>query len=180
MIITTKNNKQVLLRKLTSGDYDQLIEYFGQLGSDTRKRFGPHQFDKQSIIDLFRNPDENIGFIAVNQEDEKIIAYSILRRGFLEHDKFRLESFGLHPDHQTDCTFAPSVADEWQSYGIGNCMLQYILSDLKLTEIKRVILWGGVQSDNSKAVNFYLKNGFGQLGEFEYRGWNFDMVLEIR
>ena len=36
-------------------------------------------------------------------------------------------------------------------------MFLFILDDLKANGIKRVILWGGVQADNDKAVNFYLK-----------------------
>jgi ribosomal protein S18 acetylase RimI-like enzyme len=179
MLITTKNNKQVLLRRLTFGDFDQLIEYFRGLGTDTLKRFGPHQFDKQTIMDLYNNEEKNISFIAVNQFNQNIIAYAILRKGYLEHDRVRLESYGIQVNKYSDCTFAPSVADEWQSMGIGNSLLQYILSELKLTEIKRVILWGGVQCDNSKAVNFYQKNGFKTLGEFEYNGRNYDMILDI-
>ena len=43
---------------------------------------------------------------------------------------------------------------------------------------RRTGLWGGVQCNNEKAVNFYLKHGFRILGQFEYNGWNYDMVLD--
>lgn len=179
MIIQAKNNRQVLVRKLTTDDIDKLSEYLQHLSPDTVKRFGPHGFDKQSVSALYQNPDEYSGYIAQDLETSAIIAYSIIKTGFLEHDRYRLQSYGLTLNHKTDCTFAPSVADDWQSQGVGNGLFQFILSDLKNRGIKRIILWGGVQSDNLKAVTYYLKNGFIKLGQFEYNGSNDDMIFEI-
>jgi len=107
------------------------------------------------------------------------VAFSIIKRGYLEHDGYRLQSYGFVPDAITDCTFAPSVADHWQSLGVGNSLFHFLLADLKASGIKRIILWGGVQSDNQKAVNYYLKNGFIKLGQFEHNGLNDDMILEV-
>ncbi len=143
-------------------------------------RFGPHPFDIQSIINFYKHDSRNSGYIAVDAVTQKIIAYSILKYGFLEHDSFRLQSYGLALSHLTDCTFAPSVADEWQSQGIGNSLFQYVMHELQSNDIKRIILWGGVQSDNLKAVNFYKKHGFRILGKFEYNGPNYDMLMDIR
>jgi len=94
-------------------------------------------------------------------------------------DRERYLSYGMELKHQSDCEFAPSVADAWQSCGIGNAMFQFILEELKKTDIQRIVLWGGVQADNEKAVNYYLKHGFKQIGQFTHNGENFDMVLEI-
>lgn len=180
MIIHTKNNRQILLRKLTPEDIDMLTEYLLKLGPDTIRRFGPHNFDKQSVSALIQDPRIYTAYIALDITISEIIAYAIIKRGFLEHDSFRLQSYGLTLDNNTDSTFAPSVADEWQSQGVGHSLFQFILSDLKAKGIKRIILWGGVQSDNDKAVNYYIKNGFRNLGEFEYNGLNYDMILEIQ
>lgn len=179
MIIHSKNNKQVLLKRLNPVDFDKLLEYLHALGPDTLRRFGPHPFEKQSIIDLFENSGNHLGYIALNTESSEIIAYSIVKIGYLEHDSFRLQSYGLTLSHKTDCTFAPSVSDQWQSLGIGNCLFNFILSDLNPRGIKRIILWGGVQCDNFKAVDYYLKNGFRTIGQFEYNGPNYDMIYKI-
>ena len=179
MIAQTKNNRKILLRRLISADFDKLSDYLHQLSPETLRRFGPHGFDKEAIRDLFENTHTHIGCIGLESETSEIIAYSILKIGYLEHDSFRLQSYGLALDMETDCTFAPSVADAWQSLGVGNCMFQFVLSELKALRVKRIILWGGVQADNDKAVNYYLQNGFRILGEFEYNGRNFDMISEI-
>ena len=179
MIVQTKNGKSVLLRKLTFDDIDKLSYYLQKLGPDTIKRFGPHGFDKQSISELYQNPDHYTGYIAEDIETAEIIGYSIIKTGYLEHDGYRLQSYGLTPDEKTDCTFAPSVADQWQSQGVGNSLFHFMLSDLKAKGFRRIILWGGVQSNNQKAENYYLKNGFKKLGQFEHNGLNDDMILEI-
>jgi len=179
MIIKAKNNRQVIFQRLNVDDYDELVDYFHRFSPETVKRFGPHRFDKQSIIEVYDHSTDYKGYIAKDYEKSEIIAYSIIKTGYLEHDNSRLQSYGLLPDKTTDCIFAPSVADDWQSLGVGNSLFNFILSDLKADGIKRIILWGGVQSDNVKAINYYIKNGFRIVGEFQYNGPNYDMILEL-
>jgi len=178
VIVQAKNNRKIFLRRFKIDDIDQLFQYLQHLSSETRKRFGPHHFDKQSIIDFYKNADEYLSYVAQDIDTSELIAYSIIRIGYLEHDHFRLQSYGLSLDNKTDCTFAPSVADEWQSCGVGDHLFSFICTELKGYGIQRIILWGGVQCDNRKAVNFYHKNGFRTLGHFEYSGQNMDMILE--
>ena len=140
MQIEAKNNRQVSLRRLGSNDLDILFDYLQNLSSETKKRFGPHQFDKQSIIDFY-DLDSNLGYVAQTADTKEIIAYAIIKLGYLEHDSIRLSSYGMTLDNKTDCTFAPSVADSWQSCGIGNHLFHFILSDLKAKEIERIILF---------------------------------------
>lgn len=179
MLITTKDNRQVYLRKLQPTDFDKLFIYLQHLSEGTKRRFGPHLFDRRSIIDFYSTAEFYSGYIAIDIESTEIIAYAIIKIGYLEHDASRLQSYGITLNHSTDCTFAPSVADAWQSCGVGNSLFQFILSDLRAAEVKRIILWGGVQMDNEKAVNYYKKNGFKILGEFYYNGGNYDMVLDV-
>ncbi len=172
-------NKEIHFRRLRTNDYDSLFEYLQNLSTETTSRFGPHLFDKQSIIDTYEKSDDHIGFVAVDPETDGIIAYSIIKTGCLNHDSSRLMSYGLELNNKTDCTFAPSVADLWQNCGIGKALFNLILSEIIAKGISRIILWGGVQSDNKRAIEFYLRNGFRVLGEFEYNGLNLDMIYEI-
>ncbi len=178
MTNTTKDNKQVILRKLEQQDYEKLCTYFDHLSENTKRRFGPHAFDLQSVIDYY-DTDKKIGYIAVDVLNQSIVAYFIIKKGYLEHDRNRYESYEITLDKNTDCTFAPSVADAWQSCGLGNILFHFVLDDIKEYHIKRVILWAGVQAENEKALNFYLKNNFQILGEFEYHGNNIDMLLQL-
>lgn len=168
----------VSFRRLEAGDLDPLLSYLASLSDLTRSRFGPHGYDRQAVIDFYQG-DDKFGYLAVSNTDGAIIGYSILKQGFLEHDQPRLSSYGLTLHYETDATFAPSLADDWQSKGIGKSFLQYILEHLPSPRINRIILWGGVQAGNERAVAYYLKNQFRVLGEFEYHGRNFDMIREL-
>ena len=166
-------------RQLTVTDFENLLQYLQELSPASKKRFGPHTFDLHTLRKMYENADDHIGYIAVEENTEKIIAYAILKKGYMEHDSQRLNSHGIQPDHQTDCTYAPSVADQWQGRGIGTGLFKYILSDIEKMPFRRIILWGGVQADNERAVRYYQYNGFTILGEFPYNGKNFDMIYNL-
>jgi ribosomal protein S18 acetylase RimI-like enzyme len=179
MKIETKDNRQVYLRRLSSNDLDDLLYYLDNLSLEIKKRFGPHQFDRQSVIDFYDYSDIHWGYVVQTIDTNKIIAYCIIKLGYLESDYNRFLSYGIKLDSKIDCEFAPSVADKWQGCGIGNKLFYFILEDLKKTGVKRIVLWGGVQADNEKAVHYYRKHNFKLLGQFSHNGENFDMLLEI-
>lgn len=77
-------------------------------------------------------------------------------------------------------TFAPSVADAWQSTGLGSLMYNAIESELKEKGISKIVLWGGVQADNLKAVNYYKKLKYQFIDAFWHDGKNnYDMVKDL-
>lgn len=172
-------NADVLHRRLIAADLDSLHEYLEGLSAETKSRFGPHSFDKETLDELFSHPGKYSGYVAVETGYLKIIAYSVIKKGFLEHDRPRLESYGLRLNPLSDATFAPSVSDKWQSLGVGTQLFNFMIPCLEAEGVKRIILWGGVQCENLKAVNYYRKLGFNILGQFEYYGQNFDMMKEV-
>ncbi|MBL7709059.1 MAG: hypothetical protein JNJ86_08295, partial [Chitinophagaceae bacterium] len=108
------NNKQILFRTLAIADQAALISYLQELSTETKKRFAPHPYDKGAVSYFFQTNPYNTGYIAEDTRDGSIVAYAVIRLGYLEHDGNRLYSFGFAPDHFTDVTYAPSVADHWQ------------------------------------------------------------------
>lgn len=171
-------NDNILFRKLVAADIDGLLHYLYHLSNETKSRFGPHAFDKDSVTNFY-NAEDVKGYVAENKTGNTIIAYAIIKKGILSHDSNRLRGYNYPAIEKGCCTYAPSVADEWQGKGIGKLMFRYILEDCKNNGIEKIILWGGVQCTNERAVNFYTKAGFVTLGIFEYNGFNQDMLLEI-
>ena len=169
---------QVKFGYFQSSDLTLLLDYLQQLSPATRKRFGPHPFDEAAIVRFYSNPFEVWGFLAKSAETGAIVAYAPVKRGYLEHDRPRLEAYGLNLNQHTDCTFAPSLADDWQGQGLGGQLFNFIQTELQARGIRRVILWGGVQASNAAALRFYEKMGFRVLGGFDYEGGNWDMVKE--
>ena len=169
----------IVLRRLGREDIGPLSIYLSSLSQQSRMRFGPHGFDEASLHAIFSEGSPHMGYGAFEDNGSRMIAYAIVRRGFLAHDAPRLESYGLKPEPYSDATFAPSVADDWQGRGLGPRMFAFMREDLRTMGIQRIILWGGVQQTNERAVRYYQRLGFRTIGTFEYHGPNLDMVLEI-
>ncbi|MBA4854051.1 GNAT family N-acetyltransferase [Emticicia sp. BO119] len=166
--------------KLKEQDFEKLYKYLNKLSATTSSKFAAHDFSLVNIQQFYLPENKNTGFTIENIAANEIVAYAIIKKGHIPKDKLRLENYGVLLYPETDCTFAPSVADDWQSKGLGNLLFTYIKEELQNEDTKRMILWGGVQALNEKAINFYLKHGFKKSGEFENKGvYNFDMLLDL-
>jgi len=152
----------------------QLLEYLNGLSNTTKKRFGPHSFEMNAINNLAINPGFRL-YTAFCKR--KIIAYAIIKIGWLDYEKPRLMKYGIVENYH-DITLAPSVSDEYQNKGIGTQLLQFILDDIdSLMPPGNIYLWGGVLKNNKRAVHFYQKMGFTILGEFKSTSTYLDMHL---
>ncbi len=183
MLLTLKNNSSVDIRLLKQPDEELLFAYFENLSVKTKSRFGPHPFDKNTVHLMCRFLSTDIlRYIALEPAANKIIAYMLIRKGMLESDKKRFRENNLFIDEATACSFAPSVADDWQGSGLGNKMFGLIENDLiEKTIYKTIVLWGGVQASNQNTVRFYLKNGFVRKGNFMHNNMdNLDMLKELQ
>jgi diamine N-acetyltransferase len=182
VLVTLKNNTSVDIRLLKPADEELLFTYFENLSVETKLKFGPHPFDKNTVrlMCRFLSPDI-LRYIAVDIVTGNIIAYMLIRKGLIEADKQRLRENNTAIDEATACSFAPSVADDWQGSGLGSKMYSSIENDLKEnTTYKIIVLWGGVQAPNLNAVHFYIKNGFVRKGNFLHNNMdNQDMLKEL-
>lgn len=178
--ITLLRDDSISIRLLFGEDHEKLLHYLQSLSTETKSRFGPHAFDRQAISALFADSDElHQAYIAIEKSTTDIVAYALLRKGWLPHDKARLSAYGLAEDPDHDCTFAPSVADAWQGKGLGSAVFAFVLNEIRSAGIRRMVLWGGVQATNQRATGFYRRHGFRELGRFEHHGENCDMCLEL-
>jgi GNAT superfamily N-acetyltransferase len=177
-----RNGKTIEVRLLEQNDKEKLFEYFDQLFSkESKSRFGPHAFDKETVNAICDNLDEpTTRYVALDGEGN-IVAYMLVTRGMIAWDRDRYLKRGQSYDYNDTATFAPSVADEWQSSGVGSLMNNIIEDDLRRRGIKHIILWGGVQATNEKAVNFYNKLGYQFIASFWHDGKdNYDMMKPLR
>ncbi len=179
--ITLKNNKTVLVRGLDAGDEEFLYNYLQLLSPESRSRFGPHPFDWTTIQAIFNQPDERIKrYIAVSNPENAVIAYMLIQQGMIEADQLRYAQRNQFFDLVKTVTFAPSVADAWQSTGLGTAMSACIEKELLDRGINKIILWGGVQASNLKAINFYKKRGYQFIASFWHdEKDNYDMINEL-
>lgn len=178
MLALTKQPKQVQIRLLNNSDFDRLIHYLQSLRAETLQRFQPHSFQPQDVLSFYQQQGTE-ACVAIDTATDELVGYAVLKKGLLEHDLPRLQQYQYPLQYDTAYTFAPSVKDDWQSTGVGQLMMDFIRAEMQSRNIHQLVLWGGVQSGNEKAVRFYRKNGFRLLGSFEYNGPNDDMLLEL-
>ena len=160
MATTLINGNPITLQLITPSDYSTLSHFLESLSDDSKRRFGPHGFDTLSITEFYAQ-HTIYGFVAKELTSNNIIGY------------------GLTMSQQTDATLAPAVADGYHGSGVGYELLNFAIAHLRTEKIERIFLWGGVQADNQRAIRFYERNGFKKLSEFEYHGYNYDMVLNL-
>jgi GNAT superfamily N-acetyltransferase len=165
------------IKLLHSHDTGALLTYLHALSPATRQRFAPHPFEEAAIWEFYHWQHQHLGY--TGWVGNEIVAYFIVKRSYLPHDKERLEGYGIALHPLDDFTMAPSVADAWQGKGVAGLMMQHVLTDIRNRSAKRLLLWGGVQCDNTAAIKFYKKHGFLSLGTFEYQGCNLDMMLSL-
>jgi ribosomal protein S18 acetylase RimI-like enzyme len=176
-----RNGKTVEVRQLMADDDQKLFEYFDKhFSAESKSRFGPHPFDKMTIDSICQNINDEIKRYVAIDDERNIVAYMLIKQGMIEWDKKRYSERNKFYDNNSSVTFAPSVADAWQSSGLGNLMNSVIEADLMKQGIRFIILWGGVQATNEKAVSFYKKLGYRYIASFWHDGKdNYDMMKEL-
>lgn len=181
MTVSLKNGKEAKIRLLNPDDSESLYNYVQLLSADSRSRFGPHLFDRQTIISICEQPANDMQrFVAVDDTSDLIVAYMLIKHGMIEADQQRYAKRNQIFDHSSTVTFAPSVADAWQSTGLGTAMNAQIEEVLRRGGVRHMVLWGGVQATNTKAVNFYKKNGYQFIASFRNdEKDNYDMIKEL-
>lgn len=181
MLVQLKDHKQLNIRLLEATDSEKLFQYFDGLSPETKSRFGPHPFDRATVDDICHHlPGHTLRYIAINESAGKIVAYMLVKPGLIEWDAQRYAIRHQFFDDATTVTYAPSVADEWQSSGLGSAMYDFIEQELKRKGVKKIILWGGVQAGNQKALHFYSKYGYRYIAPFRHDGKdNYDMLKEL-
>ncbi len=179
--ITMRNGDAATLRPMRKDDAERFAVYLDALSAETRARWGPHAFDGDTARAICRDieSDDVLRYIATttNDGEEFIIAYILLKMGVWDSDKARYAAIGIDLTAITDCTLAPSVADAYQNSGIGSLMVSHLLRCAPLMGRTRIVLWGGVQATNDRAIHFYSKCGFRKVGEFYTDKNNWDMIL---
>ncbi len=183
--IALASGAPAIVRHLAPGDRAQLGDYFAGLSAETRRRFGPHALDHATADALCAalDPARVLRIVALAREggSEAVIAYVILMLSVTAAETERYARRGIVLDGATDCTLAPSVADAYQGQGLGSQVLRHVFRLARGLGRTRVVLLGGTQATNARAIHYYRKHGFEDCGGFEAPAgvWNIDMAADL-
>ena len=182
--LALRSGADATLRSLRDDDADLLGAYFVGLSPWTRDFYGPHGFDRETADRLCRETrtDTEVARFVVTVADgdgARIIAYFIVGFRMQDSDTKRYAARGTPLDDRTDAYLAPSVEDACQDTGVGSAVMGHLVPWLRGLGRRRIMLLGGVQQRNERAIAFYRKWGFRTVGEFHTRQANYDMIAPI-
>ena len=162
-------------RIATADDCDSIVSFYQQLQDATRRLYAPHPMEREAIRQQVADPDY---LMLLSFEETDLAGYQVFLKGAFPWERDRYTQYGIVLD-QYAASYAPVLGDGYQGKGAGTLMLTQALPFLEDARITQLILWGGVQCANIRAVNFYLKNGFRIVGYFEWEGANYDMISTV-
>jgi diamine N-acetyltransferase len=176
----------VVLRLLRADDGPALGSYFLGLSAATRRVYAPHAFDLPTALQLCAelDPAQTLRLVAVSAAEAagvRIVAYLIVRLTPGAGEVQRYAAAGIDLDPDSTFYLAPSVADDYQSQGVGSALMRPVLYWLRQLGCQRLVLSGGVRAENARARRFYAKLGFRHVGDFQTQGAidNHDMALDL-
>ena len=183
--LTLPTGETATLRVVRATDSELLGRYFVGLSAATRNLYAPHPFDMETGASICASLDyaDSLRFVLLTRGPDapRIIAYIIVKLGTHPGDRQRYANRGTDLDEATTCSLAPSVADAYQSRGVGSAMMPSILETMRCLGYCRMVLSGGTRAINHRAIRFYEKQGFRKVGDFVSGGDidNHDMILEL-
>jgi GNAT superfamily N-acetyltransferase len=175
---------ELVFRVLRPTDGPILGRYLEGLSQATRQIWAPHGFDMATAERLCAELDyaRALRFIAEERQNgqPEAAAYYILALAVRDAEVERYTRRGQHLDLDLTCLLAPCVADRYQSQGLGSLMMPPVLETARALGRRHVVLMGGTQARNVRAIGLYEKFGFRRMGDFEVRDLNnHDMMLDL-
>ncbi|MBI2517285.1 MAG: GNAT family N-acetyltransferase [Opitutae bacterium] len=180
--LTLRDGRPLHVRRLERTDADAFGCFLEKLGTTTRSFFGPHPLTAPEAARLCAaQPERDALRLVVAEPGGRIVAYFILELGLRAEDAQRLAARGQPLDPATAVTLAPVVADDYQNTGVAGAAFPSVVEEARATGRTHLVLMGGTQERNARAVRFYLREGFTPHGRFEYPPgtWNIDMTRTV-
>ena len=182
--LALRSGEDATLRCLRDDDADLLGAYFARLSPRTRDFYGPHRFDSETADRLCmetRTDTEIVRFVVTVADGggARIIAYFIVGFRMQDADVKRYAARGTPLDDRTDAYLAPSVEDGYQDTGVGSAVMGHLVPWLRGLGRRRLMLLGGVQQGNERAIAFYRKWGLRIVGDFQTRKACYDMIAPL-
>jgi diamine N-acetyltransferase len=167
---------EVELRSLRADDTERLSAYFAGLSAATLSRYQPHPLTEAMAVQLCATPDDATHRLVLTHADA-IIGYFVMEMTVRGSDRDRYAGYGITLEDGLDLLFAPSVADAWQNRGLASLAMPPVIALATATGARSLVLMGGTQASNARAIRFYEKSGFMRHGGYQTDQWNHDMRL---
>src|SRR3989344_2936936 len=180
--IVLRTNEVVVLRPLLTEDLDKLTEFLERLSIATRELSTFNSYDAETAKEFCNaiNRYDKLRFVVENSIG-RIVGLLEFIFDIPEGDIERYAKNGIDLNSEFDCRWGPTLADDYQSKGLGSAVFPIIKEISMKFGKKRIILYGGVLTQNKRAIHYYEKFGFRKVGKFENQKGSklLDRILNI-
>jgi len=180
--LQTQSGEKITLRPLLNSDIEGLTSFLENLSTETRRLSTFDSYDKVTAAGLCDaiNKYDKLRFVLESQSKE-IVGLIEFTLDIPQNVIDTYTTYGLPLDTGYTCRFGPTLADKYQSKGLGTLLFPYVVKIAKLLGKKHIILYGGVFADNFRAIKYYEKHGFKIAGKYNNDDGieNLDMILNI-
>ncbi|MFI7694488.1 GNAT family N-acetyltransferase [Nonomuraea sp. NPDC049655] len=176
------DGQEVFFRPLTHTDAERLAAFLEGLSAESRRLSTFDGYDLKAarkLCDAIARHDK-LRLVLEDGPSGRIVGLVEFSLDLHPSDIARYEEAGIHLA-ATDCRFGPTLADDHQGRGVGTQIFPLIADVARQFGRKRIILFGGVLADNTRAISYYNKHGFQQVGSFTGKdgAQSFDMILDL-
>ena len=141
--VQLRDGMKVTIRPLSGEDREALIEFFENIGFETRKFFHPFPFTKEKAMEIIESLGQSERFYVVGvDEDGRIL-------GIVYLDPFTPGSVAR---------LGIGVRADIIGRGLGSHLMKFIIDAARTNRVKRIEL--NVYADNCRAIALYCKFGF--------------------
>lgn len=180
--ISLTTHERLLFRPLVPVDIDLLTEFLEGLSLETRKLSTFDSYDSNMAAEFCEAIDkyDKLRFVLVNEKGQ-IVGLVEFTLDIPIEDIERYTAYGVSIIPQITCRFGPTLADTYQSRGLGSLLFPFVIKIARALGKQRIILYGGVLADNVRAINYYQKHGFVKSGTFinNDKKETVDMILDL-
>ncbi|MFC4907743.1 GNAT family N-acetyltransferase [Actinomadura gamaensis] len=178
-----RDGANLVLRPLTHADAESLAGFLGGLSSRSRRFSTFDGYDlatARQLCEAIARYDK-LRLVLQKPSSGVIVGLFELSLAITPEDMARYRAAGVHLTEATDCRFGPTLADAYQNRGAATRAFPFVAEVVRLLGRSRLILWGGVLADNTRAIGFYEKVGFRHVGSFTGQDGtrSLDMMLDL-
>lgn len=163
-----------VLRHLAAHDTPALFDFFESLSPASKRRFQPHPLTLDAARGLCEAASSSTLRLVVLAHS-RIVAYFILEPQVSPHEVGRYRDHGIELEAGKDWMFAPAVTDRLQNEGIASEAMPHLLTMARAAGARSLVLMGGTQATNARAIAFYEKFSFKRHGGYQTEVFNHDM-----
>jgi ribosomal-protein-alanine N-acetyltransferase len=157
--ITTRDNVDLLVRRLTMADAAGLQAFNAALAPDSRRKFLPHAYDDATVAKALARSESGDDFLLGAFDGDRQVAYF-----FLWHAASRVPLLGI------------GMLDEFQRRGLGRQMMQLLIDHATATGRDGIELT--TMMDNHNAFALYESCGFEYYADVDNQTGDGTIVVE--